>query len=256
VPCEHRGVCNDAAPAAFPAGAGFLLWELSTPFVHYRWFLLKAGRSKSRIYLINGLIMAVVFFACRPVWGTYLSYRVGHTTQRPAGAAGTSLTCTQPLKQAQLMRQMRQMRLSEFHGTSALCQPQAVLLHFEERLASEGQQKLHCHCGVLPNICCAVFIVTVCHWRKTAGWCLFFTACSFMSTVLQFFKDTEQELHHPSGSFPSKWHLGLPDCKCGPQPAQLLLVLENRHQGSRRRSLPSLAKSKLARSADYRGWRV
>eukprot|EP00775_Hariotina_reticulata_P003621 gene3621-3884_t len=56
-------------------GAGFLLWELSTPFVHYRWFLLKSNQTKTRTYIVNGIIMAVVFLACRPVWGTYLSYR-------------------------------------------------------------------------------------------------------------------------------------------------------------------------------------
>lgn len=57
-------------------GAGFLLWELSTPFVHLRWFMLKAGAAKSRAYLINGLALVLVFFACRPVWGTWLSYKV------------------------------------------------------------------------------------------------------------------------------------------------------------------------------------
>lgn len=61
------------------AGAGFLLWELSTPFVHLRWLLHKSGRDKQRIYVVNGLLMAVVFFLCRPVWGTWLSYKVcGH----------------------------------------------------------------------------------------------------------------------------------------------------------------------------------
>jgi hypothetical protein len=58
------------------AGAGFLLWELSTPFVHYRWFLLKSGQTKTRTYVTNGVIMGVVFLACRPIWGTFLSYKV------------------------------------------------------------------------------------------------------------------------------------------------------------------------------------
>lgn len=53
-----------------------MIWELSTPFVHLRWFLIKAGEAKSRLYLINGLALVVVFFACRPVWGTWLSYKV------------------------------------------------------------------------------------------------------------------------------------------------------------------------------------
>jgi hypothetical protein len=59
------------------AGAGFLLWELSTPFVHLRWLLLKSGRDKQKLYATNGLLMMVVFFLCRPVWGTWLSYKVG-----------------------------------------------------------------------------------------------------------------------------------------------------------------------------------
>lgn len=56
-------------------GAGFLLWELSTPFVHLRWLLHKSGREKSRAYVVNALVMMVVFFLCRPVWGTWLSYK-------------------------------------------------------------------------------------------------------------------------------------------------------------------------------------
>jgi hypothetical protein len=57
-------------------GAGFLLWELSTPFVHLRWLLHKSGRDGGRLYLINGLVMMAVFFLCRPLWGTWLSYKV------------------------------------------------------------------------------------------------------------------------------------------------------------------------------------
>ncbi|KAF6256066.1 TLC domain-containing protein [Scenedesmus sp. NREL 46B-D3] len=56
-------------------GAGFLMWELSTLFVHLRWFLHRSGAGKSRLYVVNGLVMMVVFFLCRPVWGTWLSYR-------------------------------------------------------------------------------------------------------------------------------------------------------------------------------------
>lgn len=59
-----------------PAGAAFLLWELSTPLVHLRWVLSQAGAGSTRLYLANGLAMVVVFFACRPAWGTYMSYRV------------------------------------------------------------------------------------------------------------------------------------------------------------------------------------
>lgn len=68
-----------------PAGAGFLLWELSTPFLHLSWFMLKAGAGKSRPFLINGMALVVVFFACRPVWGTWLSYKVNTYDMALAG---------------------------------------------------------------------------------------------------------------------------------------------------------------------------
>jgi TLC domain len=67
-------------------GAGFLLWELSTPLVHARWFMLKAGQSRSTAYTVNGIALVLVFFACRPVWGTWLSLRVSGCC-RVGGAA-------------------------------------------------------------------------------------------------------------------------------------------------------------------------
>lgn len=47
----------------------FLLWELSTPFVYTRWFLHKAGLSRTTAYKVNGVLMVVVFFLCRNVAG-------------------------------------------------------------------------------------------------------------------------------------------------------------------------------------------
>lgn len=81
------GVFCAAASVLLCAGAGFLLWELSTPFVHLRWLLHKSGRDKKRIYVVNGLLMVVVFFLCRPVWGTWLSYKVGRSSWRSLYAA-------------------------------------------------------------------------------------------------------------------------------------------------------------------------
>ena len=52
------------------------MWELSTPLVHLRWVLHKAGRAHTPLYLANGLAMVVVFALCRPLWGTYVSYLV------------------------------------------------------------------------------------------------------------------------------------------------------------------------------------
>ncbi len=51
------------------SGAMFLLWELSTPFVYARWFLHKAGMSRTTAYKINGVLMVLVFFLCRNVAG-------------------------------------------------------------------------------------------------------------------------------------------------------------------------------------------
>ena len=47
----------------------FLLWELSTPFVYARWFLHKAGMSRTTAYKVNGVLMVLVFFLCRNVAG-------------------------------------------------------------------------------------------------------------------------------------------------------------------------------------------
>lgn len=54
-------------------GAMFLLWELSTPFVYARWFLHKAGMSRTAAYKINGVLMVLVFFLCRNVAGLVCS---------------------------------------------------------------------------------------------------------------------------------------------------------------------------------------
>ena len=50
------------------------LAELSTPFVNIRWFMLKASLTDHPYYLVNGGLMAVVFFACRIVNGLWLLY--------------------------------------------------------------------------------------------------------------------------------------------------------------------------------------
>eukprot|EP00210_Caulerpa_lentillifera_P001294 g1247.t1 len=56
-------------------GCSFLLWELSTPFVHLRWLLYKIGKQNSVWYLYNGIGMVVVFGLCRIIWGGYLGAR-------------------------------------------------------------------------------------------------------------------------------------------------------------------------------------
>lgn len=54
--------------------AAFILWECSTPFVHFRWLLSKVGKENTTTYVVNGLAMTLSFFVCRCIWGTYISY--------------------------------------------------------------------------------------------------------------------------------------------------------------------------------------
>jgi hypothetical protein len=58
------------------------MWELSTPFVHIRWFLHAKGLGNTALYLANGLTMVFVFFCCRNVWGTWCSYYFFNATQK------------------------------------------------------------------------------------------------------------------------------------------------------------------------------
>jgi len=59
--------------------AGFLL-EASTPFVSLRKILAILGLKKSNWYIINGLVMTLVFFACRVIFFpvVYYLYSVEH----------------------------------------------------------------------------------------------------------------------------------------------------------------------------------
>ncbi len=51
------------------AGAAFLMWEVSTPFVYMRWFLFTLGKSQSKAYIVNGLLMVATFFIFRNIMG-------------------------------------------------------------------------------------------------------------------------------------------------------------------------------------------
>lgn len=57
------------------------MWELSTPFVNFRWLLSAGGRAQSRLYIANGLAMVAVFFCCRNLWGTWCSFKFFQATQ-------------------------------------------------------------------------------------------------------------------------------------------------------------------------------
>ncbi|KAF9967622.1 hypothetical protein BGZ70_008833 [Mortierella alpina] len=56
-------------------GSVFLMFELSTPFLNIHWFMDKLGLTGSIYQLINGVVLLVVFFGARIVFGIYMSYQ-------------------------------------------------------------------------------------------------------------------------------------------------------------------------------------
>lgn len=75
-PWEHTlSVCSCPSPTPpHPrppplAGAAFLMWELSTPFMYIRWLMLKAGLGSSAAMPLANVAFMLVFFGCRNVWG-------------------------------------------------------------------------------------------------------------------------------------------------------------------------------------------
>jgi hypothetical protein len=46
-----------------------MLFEMSTPFLHMRWFLLEYGYKKTKFFIINGLLLVFFFTLCRIVIG-------------------------------------------------------------------------------------------------------------------------------------------------------------------------------------------
>lgn len=60
-------------PFAMYYGARFMLFELSTPFLHFHWFLDKTGNSGSLYQWINGFMLVNFYFWVRLVFGIRLS---------------------------------------------------------------------------------------------------------------------------------------------------------------------------------------
>lgn len=60
-------------PYALPWTPAFLIFELSTPFVNINWFAsrLPAGTISDTVIAVNGILLIVVFFLVRIVWGFY-----------------------------------------------------------------------------------------------------------------------------------------------------------------------------------------
>ncbi|GAA5806910.1 hypothetical protein MFLAVUS_000258 [Mucor flavus] len=57
-------------------GAIFLMYELSTIFLNFHWFMDKLGWTGSKIQLVNGVVLLLTFFFARIVFGTFMSYRM------------------------------------------------------------------------------------------------------------------------------------------------------------------------------------
>lgn len=54
--------------------AASIMWEVSTPFVHIRFLMLKLGIE--RFKKINNVILVGTFFSARIVWGLYFKYLI------------------------------------------------------------------------------------------------------------------------------------------------------------------------------------
>ena len=70
------------------------LCEISTPFVHIRWYMAKLGLDESMriVYLINGSLMALVFFAVRVVNVGFMLYLIYVQVPKATGLSlGTAM---------------------------------------------------------------------------------------------------------------------------------------------------------------------
>ena len=97
-------------PFALYYGLSYLLFELSTPFVHLHWLFDKIDMTGSPAQWYNGVVLITVFFCCRLLLGPYLlwlfvsdlwtAYNHGVWTthvQFPADLIPTTLVHTVPL---------------------------------------------------------------------------------------------------------------------------------------------------------------
>lgn len=66
---ETRGV-------AHVLGITAILTEITTPFVNTRWFLAETGLKKSVLYMVNGLVMTLLWFVFRILLFIWLGFRL------------------------------------------------------------------------------------------------------------------------------------------------------------------------------------
>ncbi|KAJ3079496.1 hypothetical protein HDU99_010749 [Rhizoclosmatium hyalinum] len=55
-------------------GSVFIMYELSTPFLNIHWVCDKLGMTGGTLQLVNGIILLIVFFLARIVFGLYSSF--------------------------------------------------------------------------------------------------------------------------------------------------------------------------------------
>jgi hypothetical protein len=71
-------------PFGLSVMAIFQLCEITTPFLHIRWFLSTLGLKSSKAYLYNGLVFTFTFIAVRGVLMTVMFVRVWSDDQLPS----------------------------------------------------------------------------------------------------------------------------------------------------------------------------
>ena len=57
-------------------GINFVLYELSTPFLNFHWFMDKLGMTGSTAQLLNGVTLIASFGGSRLIWGTYQNVKM------------------------------------------------------------------------------------------------------------------------------------------------------------------------------------
>ncbi|KAL1929475.1 hypothetical protein VTP01DRAFT_1613 [Rhizomucor pusillus] len=55
-------------------GSVFLLYEASTPFLNFNWFMDKLGWTGSKLQLVNGILLIAIYFLARIVFGFTMSF--------------------------------------------------------------------------------------------------------------------------------------------------------------------------------------
>ena len=57
--------------------------EISTPFLHFRWFLATSGYRHATLYYVNSAIFSLLFLAVRGAFMTLMLYRIFSTLSNP-----------------------------------------------------------------------------------------------------------------------------------------------------------------------------